>query len=84
MTERSPYFQLSKKTAEKIIELLGDPCDTETKRATPTQICQELDINRRTFNSAVSKAIFTTRPTEAQTLLREHIMEMIYTEVYVD
>ena len=84
MTDRRPDFQLSIETAKKMIEILGPSWDNEAERATPKEICQELGIDRRAFNSAISKAIFAKRPTEAQVLLRTHIMEIIYTEIYVD
>lgn len=82
MTERRPYFQLTSETADQIISLLGESWDEDSKRATPTEICRELSINRRTFNSAISKAIFTKRPTEAQTKLRAHICDILYQEIY--
>ena len=81
MTERRPDFQLTSETADQIISLLGESWDEDFKRATPTEISRELGINRRTFNSAISKAIFTKRPTEAQWKLRIHICDILYGEI---
>lgn len=83
MTSRKAQFELNIKTAEKILSMLEIDYDTLETGATPTEICQEIGIDRRTFNSVVSKAIFTKRPTKAQKLLREHIMETIYTQCYL-
>ena len=83
MKERRADFQLTSETADQIISLLGKPWENhEAERATPTEICRELGINRRTFNSAISKAIFTKRPTEAQTKLRAHICDILSEEIY--
>lgn len=82
MATRKAQFKLNTQSAEKIISMLEIDYDTLDPRATPSEICRELGINRRTFNSVISKAIFTKDPTEAQMLLREHIMEIIYAQVY--
>lgn len=82
MAPSKAQFKLNTKTAEKIISMLEINYDTLETASTPTKICQEIGIDRRTFNSIVSKAIFTKDPTEAQMLLREHIMEIIYAQVY--
>ena len=58
--------------------------DTLETGATPTEICQEIGIDRRTFNSVISKAIFTKHPTDAQTQLRAQIMEILYTDLYAN
>lgn len=83
MADRRPDFQLSPKTAETIISMLELDYNTLKTRATPAEICQELGINRRTFNSVISRAIFTEHPTEAQTQLRTHIMETLHTQWYL-
>ena len=82
MAERRPNFKLNTESAEKIIGLLGENWDPNSKQATPSEICQEMNIDRRTFNSVVSKAIFTRHPSPAQKLLREHIMHTLHTEWY--
>ena len=84
MTERRPDFQLTSETSEKIISLLGPSWDDEAERATPAEICKEIGINRRTFNSAISKAIFSKHPTEPQKLLRMHIMEILHAEWFYE
>ena len=83
MTEKRPDFQLTQQKAEQIVSMLDYNYDTFKPQSTPSEICQALGIDRRTFNSVVSKAIFTKHPTEAQKLLREHIMDIIYNQVHV-
>lgn len=76
MADRTPDFVLTEPIAKKIIALLGPGGDPEAKRATPTEICQEIGINRRTFNSAISKVVFAKDPTIAECMLRSHIMDI--------
>ena len=82
MATRRPDYQLTQKTAEKIVSMLEIDDDTLQAKAAPTEVCQEIGIDRRTFNSVVSKAIFAKSPTKAQTILREHLMEIVYVQTY--
>ena len=82
MNDRRPDFDLTPESANKIIEMLEWDHNTWQPKSTPSEVCQALDIDRRTFNSVVSKAIFTKHPSEPQQRLREHIMNIISNEVY--
>lgn len=80
MATREPDYQLDVQTAKKIVKLLEIDYDTAKVKSTPTAICQAIGIDRRTFNSVVAKAIFATAPDMAQTILRAHIMELVYVQ----
>lgn len=83
MAKRRPDFELTLESAKKIVEMIGYDYDTYEPVSPPSEICKAFGIDRRTFNSIVSKAIFSKKPTEAQILIREHIMELIYGQVYM-
>ena len=74
--------KLTIETAKQIINLLGESWDEDAQRATPVEICDNIGISRRTFNSIISQTIFTKHPTEAQMLLRTHIMHILHGEWY--
>ena len=83
MPKKRPDFELTLQSAEKIVEMLDYDYDTFEPQSTPSEICQALGIDRRTFNSVISKVIFCKEPTEPQILLREHIMNIVYEQTFV-
>ena len=79
MRERKPDFQLTEDAAITIVETLGFDWDTRYFAKTPKEVCDKLGINRRTFNSIITTALFTKNATEAQQILRCRLTEAMGT-----
>ena len=80
MSNLKPQTELSDNLADQIINEIGD---YNTPRPTDLQaILKRLDIDQRSFCSIITKAIFSSEPTDAQMKLRTHICDILYTELY--
>ena len=81
--ERREDFELTLENADTIIDILT-PSDTRNWdwHGTPSDVCKTLNIDRRTFNSILSKAIFSRNPTKAQQKIRHFLMMSLVTVCY--
>lgn len=85
MKDRRDDFELTLDAAETIIDTLGFDWNSRQRFAkTPADVCKVLGIDRRTFNSVVSKAIFAVDATDAQKMLRYSLMECLSTICHED
>lgn len=78
-----PDFQLTQRNTDKIVNLLDFDYDTFQPKGPPSEVCQALGIDRRIFNSIVTKAIFAKKSSAVQQVLRRQIMDIIYNQTYV-
>ena len=85
MKDRRDDFELTLDAAETIIDTLGFDWESRSRfEKTPSDVCKVLNIDRRTFNSVVSKAIFAVNATDAQKMLRSSLYECLGTICLTD
>ena len=84
MPARKHDFELTQANAEKIVQMLDLDPKTQQPKSKLSDICKVFDIEHRALNSAICQAIFTPKPTPAQQLLRVEIMDIIFTQTYME
>lgn len=55
----------------------SEVCDYILDGMSPREICKEMGITRRTFNTWVSHAMFCPKPTDAQYMLKDGIFHFL-------